>query len=42
MADSAEKKLNQELRNLGIPSGFVDVQKGPGSVMQGIQYLLQV
>ena len=39
-ADSAEKKSNQELRNLGIPR-VVDVQKGPGSVMQGIQYLLQ-
>ena len=39
-ADSAEKKSNQELRNLGIPR-VIDVQKGPGSVMQGIQYLLQ-
>lgn len=39
-ADSAEKKSNQELRNLGIPR-VIDAQKGPGSVMQGIQYLLQ-
>lgn len=39
-ADSAEKKSNQELRNLGIVR-VVDVKKGPGSVMQGIQYLLQ-
>ena len=39
-ADSAEKKSNQELRNSGIPR-VIDVQKGPGSVMQGIQYLLQ-
>ena len=39
-ADSAEKKSNQELRNLGI-ARVVDVKKGPGSVMQGIQYLLQ-
>lgn len=39
-ADSAEKKSNQELRNLGIDR-VVDVKKGPGSVMQGIQYLLQ-
>lgn len=39
-ADSAEKKSNQELRNLGI-TRVVDVKKGPGSVMQGIQYLLQ-
>lgn len=38
--DSAEKKSNQELRNLGIPR-MIDVQKGPGTVMQGIQYLLQ-
>ncbi|HEK9325117.1 TPA: PBSX family phage terminase large subunit, partial [Streptococcus equi subsp. equi] len=38
--DSAEKKSNQELRNLGIPR-IIDVKKGPGSVMQGIQYLLQ-
>lgn len=39
-ADSAEKKSNQELRNLGIPR-VIDVKKGAGSVMQGIQYLLQ-
>lgn len=39
-ADSAEKKSNQELRNLGI-GRVIDVQKGPGSVMQGIQYILQ-
>ena len=39
-ADSAEKKSNQELRNLGI-SRVIDVKKGAGSVMQGIQYLLQ-
>lgn len=39
-ADSAEKKSNQELRNLGV-TRVVDVKKGPGSVMQGIQYLLQ-
>lgn len=39
-ADSAEKKSNQELRNLGI-SRIIDVKKGAGSVMQGIQYLLQ-
>lgn len=39
-ADSAEKKSNQELRNLGIPRVH-DVKKGPGSVMQGIQYILQ-
>lgn len=39
-ADSAEKKSNQELRNLDIPR-VIDVQKGPGSVMQGIQYILQ-
>lgn len=39
-ADSAEKKSNQELRNLGI-SRVIDAQKGPGSVMQGIQYILQ-
>lgn len=38
--DSAEKKSNQELRNLGIPR-MIDVQKGSGTVMQGIQYLLQ-
>jgi phage terminase large subunit len=39
-ADSAEKKSNQELRILGI-SRVIDVKKGAGSVMQGIQYLLQ-
>lgn len=39
-ADSAEKKSNQELRNLGI-SRVIDAKKGAGSVMQGIQYLLQ-
>lgn len=39
-ADSAEKKSNQELRNSGIPR-VIDVKKGAGSVMQGIQYLLQ-
>ena len=39
-ADSAEKKSNQELRNLGI-GRVIDVKKGSGSVMQGIQYLLQ-
>lgn len=39
-AESAEKKSNQELRNLGI-SRVIDVKKGAGSVMQGIQYLLQ-
>lgn len=39
-SDSAEKKSNQELRNLGIPR-VIDVKKGAGSVMQGIQYLLQ-
>lgn len=39
-ADSAEKKSNQELRNLGI-TRVIDVKKGAGSVMQGIQYLLQ-
>lgn len=39
-ADSAEKKSNQELRNLGI-SRVIDALKGPGSVMQGIQYILQ-
>lgn len=39
-ADSAEKKSNQELRNLGI-GRVIDAQKGPGSVMQGIQYILQ-
>ena len=39
-ADSAEKKSNQELRNLDIPR-VIDVIKGPGSVMQGIQYILQ-
>lgn len=39
-ADSAEKKSNQELRNLGI-SRVIDVKKGAGSIMQGIQYLLQ-
>ena len=39
-SDSAEKKSNQELRNLGI-SRVIDVKKGAGSVMQGIQYLLQ-
>lgn len=39
-ADSAEKKSNQELRNLEIPR-VIDVMKGPGSVMQGIQYILQ-
>lgn len=39
-ADSAEKKSNQELRNYGI-SRVVDVKKGPDSVMQGIQYMLQ-
>lgn len=38
--DSAEKKSNQELRNLGI-SRMIDVTKGPGTVMQGIQYILQ-
>lgn len=40
IADSAERKSNQELRNLGV-SRVKDAQKGPGSVMQGIQYLLQ-
>lgn len=39
-ADSAERKSNQELRNLGI-GRVIDVKKGAGSVMQGIQYLLQ-
>lgn len=39
-ADSAEKKSNQELRNLDIPR-VIDVLKGPGSVIQGIQYILQ-
>ncbi|HFU4059997.1 TPA: PBSX family phage terminase large subunit [Streptococcus suis] len=39
-ADSAEKKSNQELRNRGI-SQVIDALKGPGSVMQGIQYILQ-
>lgn len=39
-ADSAEKKSNQELRNYGI-SRVVDVKKGPDSVIQGIQYMLQ-
>ena len=39
-ADSAEKKSNQELRNLGI-GRVIDVKKGAVSVMQGIQYLLQ-
>lgn len=39
-ADSAEKKSNQELRNLGIRR-LGDAQKGPGSVMQGIQYIMQ-
>lgn len=39
-ADSAEKKSNQELRNPGI-GRVIDVKKGAGSVMQGIQYLLQ-
>lgn len=39
-ADSAEKKSNQELRNLDIPR-VIDVMKSPGSVMQGIQYILQ-
>lgn len=39
-ADSAEKKSNQELRNRGI-SRVIDALKGPGTVMQGIQYILQ-
>lgn len=39
-ADSAEKKSNQELRNAGI-SRLRDAKKGPGSVLAGIQYLLQ-
>lgn len=39
-ADSAEKKSNQELRNRGI-SRVIDALKGPGSVMQGVQYILQ-
>ena len=39
-ADSAERKSNQELRNLGIRR-LTDAQKGPGSVMQGIQYIMQ-
>lgn len=39
-SDSAEKKSNQELRNRGI-SRVIDALKGPGSVMQGIQYILQ-
>lgn len=39
-ADSAERKSNQELRNLGIKR-LSDAQKGPGSVMQGIQYIMQ-
>ncbi|HFI0121403.1 TPA: PBSX family phage terminase large subunit [Streptococcus suis] len=39
-ADSAEKKSNQELRNRGI-SRVIAALKGPGSVMQGIQYILQ-
>ncbi|HEM4402323.1 TPA: PBSX family phage terminase large subunit [Streptococcus suis] len=39
-ADSAEKKSNQELRNSGLPR-IIDAKKGPGSVMQGIQYILQ-
>ncbi|MBS4462830.1 PBSX family phage terminase large subunit [Aerococcaceae bacterium zg-B36] len=39
-ADSAEKKSNQELRNAGI-SRIRDAKKLPGSVLQGIQFLLQ-
>ena len=39
-ADSAEKKSNQELRTRGI-SRVIDALKGSGSVMQGIQYILQ-
>lgn len=39
-ADSAERKSNQELRNLGVRR-LADAQKGPGSVMQGIQYIMQ-
>lgn len=39
-ADSAEKKSNQELRNLGIHR-VRDAKKGQGSVIQGIQFMLQ-
>lgn len=39
-ADSAEKKSNAEVRSHGI-NRLRDATKGPGSVMQGIQYLLQ-
>lgn len=39
-ADSAEKKSNQELRIKGI-SRLRDAKKGQGSVLAGIQYLLQ-
>lgn len=39
-ADSAEKKSNQELRSKGI-SRLRDAKKGQGSVLAGIQYLLQ-
>lgn len=39
-ADSAEKKSNQELRSKGI-TRLRDAKKAPGSVLQGIQYLLQ-
>ena len=38
--DSAEEKSNQELRNLGI-TRMKDANKGPDSVINGIQYLLQ-
>ncbi|MCW6680871.1 PBSX family phage terminase large subunit [Aerococcaceae bacterium NML130460] len=39
-ADSAEKKSNAELRTLGI-TRLRDAKKAPGSVLAGIQYLLQ-
>lgn len=39
-ADSAEKKSNQELRSNGI-GRLRDAKKGQGSVLAGIQYLLQ-
>ncbi|WP_273478646.1 PBSX family phage terminase large subunit [Ignavigranum ruoffiae] len=39
-ADSAERKSNAELRNYGL-TRLRDAQKAPGSIMQGIQYMLQ-
>lgn len=41
VADSAEKKSNEEMRRLHGLSRVKDSIKGPGSVNQGIQFLQQ-